>query len=242
MFEMFRCRRWREGAVIAPALFAALLGWAGWASLSVAEEPVSGLFHWDGDAAPSAAPRSLRRSAAHASAASVAGPQQSELAAMVFFHQRAAALGIEDPAKSLRLRRSDTDRFGATHLRYYRYLEGLRVEDMEIIAHVSASGLVTGVNGYAVPVPSELAAHVARWRDGHLPSIDEARVREQVALDIQQAVDTLEFLSVERVATAELPWLVWVVEARAPADMGHWEYRIKDESGEIIQRRHIVIR
>ena len=160
---------------------------------------------------------------------------------MDFLRARGTTLGFSDPEQALRLRRQDTDRFGTTHLRYYRYIEGLRLEDMEVIVHVGADGSVTGVNGYAVQAPQALAWHAEQWRAGHLLSSSEVKIREQVALDMQKGVDEIQFLHLERIAVPDAPWLVWFVEARQDSDPGHWRYRLNDESGEILSRRHIVI-
>ena len=208
------------------------------APFAAAAEPMHGLFRWSGDEAQ--AGESARRFAAAAPRPARA-PVDPERAAMDFLRARAQPLGFTSPEEALRLRRKDTDRFGATHLRYDRYVEGLRLENMEVIVHVGADGSVTGVNGYAVQVPPALASQAALWRAGHVPSSSEAKIRDQVALDMRQDAGTLQFLSLERVAAVEAPWLVWVVEAREPSDLGRWRYRLKDESGEILARDHIVI-
>ena len=123
------CNNWRA-ACRWPALLAACL----LVQPAAAEAPVSGLFRWSGDGAqrsgesvPDNGVRGLSGAARPARL-----PIDPERVAMDFLRARAPALGFGDPEDAVRLRRLDTDQFGATHLRYYRYVEGLRLEDMEV--------------------------------------------------------------------------------------------------------------
>ncbi len=56
-------------------------------------------------------------------------------------------LGISADAEALKVRRSDTDRFGRTHVRLQQVYRGLEVDGRELIVHFGADGEVYEVNG-----------------------------------------------------------------------------------------------
>ena len=99
-----------------------------------------GLFHITGDITPRAAmnnmgvvesdPRSIARS---------------------FLIEQARLFSISNVDEDIKEQKLTTDRHGRTHILYHRYINGLKMEGVEILIHIGSDKKIFAVNGKLIP-------------------------------------------------------------------------------------------
>ena len=154
-------------------------------------------------------------------------------AALGFLADNKAAYEMKNPAGEMKLMRLDQDELGMRHLRMNQSYEGLRVYGSELIAHFSADGVLTAINGLYVD---------------NISLDPTPRLSETEALDAA-ASDLASFFGTGQPGKPELTVFFWEkqnylayrVEIFSNAPMGRWEYFIDARTGDVIFKANRIM-
>lgn len=167
------------------------------------------------------------------------GPSSTtETLARAFAASNLQLFDIADAEQDLQLASSRQDTVGNHHLRFHRLINGLRLEGMELLFHVSGDGKVNGVSGNIVRVSKELRQHL----DSHprLPRQSEEKILTTVAADLGAPTADVQVKELQLLAVNEAPFVVWQLDVKLKKRLAHFRYRISDTDVRILQKRDMV--
>ena len=188
-----------------------------------------GLFHITGDITPRAAmnnmgvvesdPRSIARS---------------------FLIEQARLFSISNVDEDIKEQKLTTDRHGRTHILYHRYINGLKMEGVEILIHIGSDKKIFAVNGKLIPVTYSLINNVVNKSTGGL---SEEEIRGIIEQDIgQDKIDpgTIGINKIEKVVIPSDPYIVWKVDVILKKGIGRWLYTIDAFTGRVLEKRENI--
>lgn len=187
-----------------------------------------GPFHLTGDLTP----RNLVGKAAATNA---------EATALAFLEEIKPLLGVADLSKELQKKSVAKDRHGATHISFHREVGGLTLDGMEVTTHLDSEGKIFAVTGHLIPVMPELTT--ATTAERLALSITQATARSAIELDLKAGgidPETVAQMSLEKVATADAPYVVWKADVILKSGLGRWLYRVDAFTGTVIAKRSNV--
>ncbi len=162
-----------------------------------------------------------------------------EQQALQFFANEKNFFSIKNAAE-MRLHRRNRDGIGGSHLRFYRYLRGIRLYPMEVIAHFNKDGQLTGVNGSIVhPTAAMLAAAESLPGEGRTQLTPE-RVKDVIRVDL--AVKKPIFYLLEPVFRDRSPYLIWRAVAGSRGQRAKVSYHIADNREATILKKQRIVR
>jgi len=140
--------------------------------------------------------------------------------------------------KELREMSLETDTYGHTHILYKRYIDGLPLDNMEIMAHISPDDKLSTISAVAVPVPPELysAAKKETIKEDALPSIIEQDLKES-----NIAYKSIRISKSGKIAVPVPPHVLWQADVSAEGNIESWTYRVDAFSGTVIEKRSTLI-
>jgi len=170
----------------------------------------------------------------------VAGGQapSAEVLARAFAANNLQLFDIADAEQDLRLSSSQQDASGNHHLRFQRMINGLLLEGMELLFHVSGDGQVSGANGNIVRIAPELRKYLED--NPQLPRQKEERILDAIASDLEVAVADFEVADLQLLAVNQPPFVVWKLDVKLKKRLAHFRYRISDADAGILQKRDLV--
>ena len=121
--------------------------------------------------------------------------------------------------------------FGFT---YHHYLNGIKLDPVEIGTGISPDGQITGIGFYIVPISPELLAAV------QMPHLSEKAIRRLIKKDLIAYGENWKQVTglrrKEKLAIPIPPYLIWKVEVIGEKTTP-WEYTINAFTGAIMEKR-----
>lgn len=169
-------------------------------------------------------------SASALAGASITRDRPQALAAQFFTENESV---FDAKAEDLQLTKRSTDRFGTEHLRYLRVIDGIAIQDMEVLVHIAPDGTLSGVNGNIVRPSTGLVQHLQQRGDTpHYLSVEQALAK--VAQLRSTDLTTLRLLRSELRLHNEAPHVRWMLDINSTAALGRFSYWLDAETGELI--------
>jgi len=158
--------------------------------------------------------------------------------AAAFLRDNRELLDVRDPTVDLQETGIAIDHQQRAHVSYQRSIEGLPLEDSEVIVHIGPDGSIVAVNGRLSPVTPALERAVANTIS--LGLVSEAAAHESVLWDLgvsRREPVTVRFLHSELVATRKPPYVLWKIEAVIDPEGERWRYALDATDGEPVSKR-----
>jgi bacillolysin len=158
--------------------------------------------------------------------ATAAAPDgSSEAVAMSFFETYAPLYRMTDPEAELALQEVSQDDLGMTHVRYAQTYQGIQVFGADLVAHMTAEGKVTAVNGTYLP-DLDLSPQPAISPEAALET-----ARTHVGVPQAVSKDPPEMVIYQHGPTAHLAWYMRLTSDDPP---GAWVYFIDAHDGQFV--------
>lgn len=161
--------------------------------------------------------------------------------ALRYMQQQKALLGVSEVATDMKLQSENTDKFGGIHLRYQRHIEGIRLDQMEVLVHLDSKGEVVGINGYITPVTEQLKQYVSMHLVNGETDLDIKKILEIVAADLSLPGESIDLRKAAPLIITEAPYVLWEVEAIVRNSLTRYLYRIVDEPGGTILLKRLIV-
>lgn len=158
--------------------------------------------------------------------------ESSASGAAAFLKSESGFLQLQEPHDQLRTRDSITGKDGKTHVRFSRYIAGIRVDRADFRVHINPSGSVFAFNGYAVPISQEVRERIAGAATA--VHVSQAAINRALILDLGERTGFQARL--EKLAIVVEPWVVWDADVSLETAPGRWVYRFDARTGEILSK------
>jgi len=154
-----------------------------------------------------------------------------------FLETEAPLFGVKNPANDFKEKASVIDRHGNTHISYYRFVNGLRLDQMEVVVHIDQAGKVFSVNGNIIPIIPATEEFIKSKNQKDLLTINDATaviIDDLKKSDIDK--DAVNFKKMEKIAISTEPYVVWSGDVVLTKGIGRWFYIIDAHTGEIMEK------
>ena len=155
-----------------------------------------------------------------------------------FIATEASLFGVKNAVNDFKEKSNVIDRHGNSHISYYRFVNGLRLDKMEIVVHIDQTGKVFSVNGNIVPIsPSTEELIKAKNQKGLLKRKQVVAVILEDLKNSKIEKDAVKIKKLEKLAISTEPYVVWKGDVVLTKGRGRWFYLIDAHTGNIIDKR-----
>ena len=158
-----------------------------------------------------------------------------------FIATEASLFGVKNAANDFKEKSNVIDRHGNSHIAYYRFVNGLRLDKMEIVVHIDQAGKVFSVNGNIVPIPPMTEELIkAKNQKGLLKRKQVVAVILEDLMNVKIEKDAVKIKKLEKLAISTEPYVVWKGDVVLTKGRGRWFYIIDAHTGSIIDKMSAV--
>lgn len=154
-----------------------------------------------------------------------------------FFQQEAPILGVSN-IDEIQERKVETTTgyYGdTTHIYYHRVINGLVLENSDYHVVVDSTRNISSVSAEVVPAPPEL------YEASKRASLDEDKAKKIVDDNLKAVSKNYKINKIEKIASPNAPYVVWLVDVTTKDTLGRWKYRIDAFSGEILDKKNALV-
>jgi hypothetical protein len=160
--------------------------------------------------------------------------------AMAFLREEASLFGVTnmEEIREVKINTINGYKGDVTSVHYRRYINDLELESVNIRITIGPNETISSAAAYLIPPPPELYGSVKK------KTLTEDKIYKIIEQDLsptQKDLTGMKITEIRKIAIASSPYVVWKANAGVKSDHGIWLYKIDAFTGEIINKKYLVI-